>query len=91
MRQFSDSTKAVALAYHKHLNAPKVIAKGKEKLARMLIQKALELEIPIFQNATLVNMLINLDVDDFINEESYLAVAKILLWLDENEKNAQLS
>lgn len=91
MKDFKNSTKAVALAYNEHLQAPKVVAKGKEEIARILIQKALDLDIPIFQNAMLVDLLINIEVDDFISEESYLAVAKILLWLNENEENAQLS
>lgn len=91
MQIFQNSTKAVALAYNKHLLAPKIVAKGKEKMARILIQKALDLDIPIFQNDALVDLLINLNVDDFISEDYYLAVAKILLWLNENEQNAQLS
>lgn len=84
-------TKAVALAYNKYLSAPKVVASGRDKLASLLIQKALELDIPIFQNAALANALINIEVDDFIPEASYLAVAKVLVWLNKNEQNAQLS
>lgn len=91
MQKFLNSTKAVALAYNKHLNAPKVVASGKDRFATILIQKALEFDIPIFQNKELVDLLINIEVDDFINEESYLAVAKIFVWLNENEKKAQLS
>ena len=91
MQKFLNSTKAVALAYNKHLSAPKVVASGKDRFAAILIQKALEFDIPIFQNKELVDLLINIEVDDFINEESYLAVAKIFVWLNENEKKAQLS
>lgn len=84
-------TKAVALAYSKYLPAPKVVASGRDKLASLLIQKALELDIPVFQNVALANALINIEVDDFIPEASYLAVAKVLVWLNKNEQNAQLS
>ena len=84
-------TKAVALAYSKYLPAPKVIASGKDKMAALLIQKAVELDIPIFQNAALADALINIDIDDFVPQWSYLAVAKVLIWLDKNEQNAQLS
>ncbi len=85
------ATKAVALAYNKYLTAPKVVATGKERMAALIIQKAQEFGVPIFQNKELVDALINIELDAFIGEESYLAVAKILLWLNENEKSAQLS
>ncbi len=91
MQKFQNATKAVALAYNKHLSAPKVVAQGKNRFATILIQKALAFDIPIFQNKELVDLLINIEVDDFIDEECYLAVAKIFVWLNENEKKAQLS
>lgn len=91
MQKFQNATKAVALAYNKHLSAPKVVAQGKNRFATLLIQKAVEFDIPIFQNKELVDLLMNIEVDDFISEECYLAVAKIFVWLNENEKKAQLS
>lgn len=91
MQRFQNSTKAIALAYSKHLNVPNVVASGENKLATLLIQKAYEFDIPIFQNKALADLLINIKVDDFISEECYLAVARVFLWLSENEKNAQLS
>lgn len=91
MQKFQNPTKAVALAYNKHLSAPKVIAQGKDRFATILIQKAVEFDIPIFQNKELVDLLMNIKVDDFIDESCYLAVAKIFVWLNENEKKAQLS
>lgn len=91
MQKFQNPTKAVALAYNKHLSAPKVVAQGKDRFATILIQKAVEFDIPIFQNKELVDLLMNIEVDDFIDELCYLAVAKIFVWLNENEKKAQLS
>lgn len=91
MQNFQNATKAVALAYNKHLSAPKVVASGKNKLATLLIQKAQEFDIPIFQNKELVDLLLNIEVDDFIDESCYLAVAKVFVWLSENEQRAQLS
>lgn len=91
MQTFQNATKAVALAYNKHLSTPKVIASGKDRFAAILIQKALEFDIPIFQNQELVDLLIDINVDDFISQDCYLAVAKIFEWLNENEKKAQLS
>lgn len=91
MPKFSNPTKAVALAYKEHLIAPKVVASGKDRFAMLLIQKAREFDIPIFQNKELADLLIDIKVDDFIDEGSYLAVAKVFAWLSENEKKAQLS
>ena len=86
-----DIKKAVALAYGENINVPKVVASGKEKIAFEIIKKAKEYNIPMFQNKELVDSLINLNIDDEINEESYLGVAKILIWLNDIENNAQLS
>ena len=86
-----DVKKAVALAYGENYNAPIVVANGKEKMALRLIQKAKEFNIPIFKNKQLVESLINLDINEEINEESYLAVAKILSWLQYSESKAFLS
>ncbi|RDU64715.1 EscU/YscU/HrcU family type III secretion system export apparatus switch protein [Helicobacter sp. MIT 14-3879] len=86
-----DIEKAVALAYGGEIQTPKIIASGRKKMAILLVQKAKELNVPIFQNQELVESLINLDINEEINEDSYLAVAKILIWLNNNETNAQLS
>lgn len=86
-----DIKKAVALAYGDNDNVPKVIASGRDKIAFKIIQKAKEHNIPMFQNKELVDSLINIDIDSEINEESYLGVAKILVWLSNIENNSQLS
>lgn len=87
----NNTKKAAALAYGNDIKILKVVASGKEKLALQIIQKAKDFNIPIFQNANLVNALINIDIDDEINEDSYLAVSKILIWLNESENKVQLS
>ena len=86
-----DIKKAVALAYGEKTIAPKVVASGRDKVAFEIIKKAKEYNIPMFQNKDLVDSLINLNIDDEIDEESSLCVAKILLWLNDIENSAQLS
>lgn len=86
----SSDKKAVALRYEGD-SAPKISAGGRNHLAHAIIEKARAFNIPIFQNKELVDSLINLDIDDEITPESYLAVAKILLWLSESENKAQMS
>lgn len=83
--------KAAALAYGWDENIPKVVASGKDKIALSIINKAKELNIPIFQNKELVDSLIKLDINNDINKETYLAVAKILSWLNKNEERYKLS
>ncbi|MDE6886603.1 MAG: EscU/YscU/HrcU family type III secretion system export apparatus switch protein [Helicobacteraceae bacterium] len=84
-------SKAVALAYGGEIQTPKVVASGKDKMALLLVQRAKEFNVPIFQNKELVDLLINLEIDEEIGEDSYLAVARILIWLNENELKTQLS
>ncbi len=86
-----DIKKAVALAYGDNTNALKITASGKDKIAFEIIQKAKQYNIPMFQNKDIVDSLINLNIDDEVNTESNLCVAKILLWLNDIENNAQLS
>lgn len=83
--------KAAALKYDKEAqNAPKVIASGKGAIAQKIIEKAKEFDIPLFANETLVNSLIDLDLDKEIPSELYGAVVEVFLWLMKNEKKAHI-
>lgn len=86
-----NTKKAVVLAYGENISIPKVVASGREKIAFEIIKKAKEYNIPMFQNKELVDSLINFDIGDEINEESYHCVEQILIWLNNIENNAQLS
>lgn len=81
--------KAVALAYERH--APHVVASGKGEIAKRIIAKAKEWDIPLFQNETLIESMINLKINEEIPTQLYQAVVEIFIWLNECEKNAQLS
>ena len=86
-----DIKKAIALAYGYGENIPKIVASGYNQSALLIIEKAKKFDIPIFKNKELVESLIKLDLDDEIGEEDYLAVAKILTWLSNNENKSKLS
>lgn len=76
--------KAAALSYdNKH--APKVIASGKGILAQKIIEKAQEFSIPLFANESLVNSLVELDIDKEIPAELYQTVVEVFIWLMKNE------
>ncbi|MDD5157998.1 EscU/YscU/HrcU family type III secretion system export apparatus switch protein [Sulfurimonas sp.] len=79
--------KAAALKYDKaNQGAPKVIASGKGAIAKKIIEKAKEFNVPIFANEALVNSLVDLDIDHEIPAELYKAVVEVFVWLMKNEK-----
>ena len=91
MKKFTN-TKAVALKYKAYEDlAPKVIAKGKGELAKKIIEKAKEFDVPLFQNETLTDMLLNVEVDEEIPPQMYNAVVEVFIWLYKLEEKAQLS
>jgi len=84
--------KAVALKYDQDgASAPKVVAKGQGEIAKKILQKADEFEIPIFKNKALAESLLKLDVDEQIPPNLYKAVAEVFVWLMNAEQKAQLS
>jgi len=91
MKKYTN-TKAVALKYKAYEDlAPKVIAKGKGEIARKIIEKAKEYDIPMFQNEELANMLLSVDINEEIPKEMYEMVVEVFVWLYKIEQKAQLS
>jgi flagellar biosynthesis protein len=91
MKKFTN-TKAVALKYKAYEeNAPKVIAKGNGEIAKKIIEKAKEFDVPLFQNEELANMLLNVEVGEEIPPKMYEAVVEVFIWLYKLEERAQLS
>ncbi|BFM11264.1 EscU/YscU/HrcU family type III secretion system export apparatus switch protein [Simiduia litorea] len=72
-----DITQAVALFYDGD-SAPRVIAKGDNLLAEQIVALAQAHDIPLCDNPSLVNLLMQLELDDEIPEALYIAVAHIL-------------
>lgn len=78
--------KAVALQYEQNRqSAPKVIAKGKGRVAEKIIEKAKEYDIPLFANPELADSLLSLDIDSEIPPELYQAVVDVFIWLMQQE------
>lgn len=73
--------KAVALHYHEQLNAPRVAATGKGYVADTIIDRAAKHHIPIVEDATLVELLAELNLNDTIPEELYEAVAEVFAFI----------
>jgi flagellar biosynthesis protein len=75
--------RAVALRYDPEQGdtAPKVVAKGRGPTADQIIALARKNSVPVRQDATLVQVLSRLNLDQEIPPEVYQAVAAILAFL----------
>jgi flagellar biosynthesis protein FlhB len=70
---------AIALAYNKTMEAPKLLAKGRNLIAKRIIKIARKHQVPILQNPPLARALYQqVDVDQQIPISLYQAVAKVL-------------
>jgi flagellar biosynthesis protein len=69
--------KAVAL-YYDGKNTPQVTAKGVGEVAKQIIDIANAHGVPLCDNASLVDLLVTLELGDEIPEALYIAVAYII-------------
>ncbi len=72
---------AVALTYHSGMTAPRVVAKGRGLIAEEIIRRAQEAGVYVHESSELVALLMQVDLDDHIPPELYIAVAELLSWL----------
>ena len=72
---------AVALAYQAGTSAPRVTAKGRGLIAEAIIAKAREAGVYVHESPELVSLLMQVDLDQHIPPELYIAVAELLAWL----------
>ena len=80
---------AVAVQYdNKVMRAPTVIAKGEGFIARKIVERAMEADVPIVEDAALVSALISLELGEEIPAELYEVVAKVLSWVYRLDKDA---
>ena len=86
---FIKTPKAVALKYDKKTDvAPKVVASGKGVIAEEIMKIAMENNIPLHQDADLVQILSFLEINEHIPVEVYGVVANILSYI--YKKNDEL-
>ena len=72
---------AVALKYEEGQNAPHIVATGAGELAKRIIELALEHNVPVRENDSLVQILSRLQLGYEIPPETFRAVAEILAFL----------
>lgn len=82
---------AVALAYREADAAPRVVAKGRGLIAEEIIARAKENGVYVHESPELVSLLLQIDLDQRIPPQLYVAVAELLAWLYRIERgeNAQ--
>ena len=80
--------KAIALKYDiEKDNAPKITAKGKSETASNIITIAKEHDIPIKEDADLIELLSQIDIDKEIPGSMYKAVAEIFSFIYDLSNN----
>lgn len=72
---------AVALAYRQTDAAPRVVARGRGLIAEEIIARAREHGVYVHESPELVALLVQVDIDQHIPPQLYLAVAELLAWL----------
>ena len=90
-KNFQKNQKAVALGMEKNFDhAPKILSSGKGVMAEQILNIAKEHNIPIHQDADLVEILSVLEIDQYIPLEVYSVVAEIFTYIyEQNEKKKQ--
>jgi flagellar biosynthesis protein len=78
---------AVALAYAPGDAAPRIVAKGRGLIAEAIIARAHDHEIYVHESPEMVALLMQVDLDDHIPPQLYLAVAELLAWLYRVERS----
>jgi Uncharacterized homolog of the cytoplasmic domain of flagellar protein FhlB len=79
--------KAAALKYEQGYQTPMVTAAGMGHVADKILQKAEENNVPIVYDEQLSNLLTNVDVGEAIPFELYDAVAKVIAYVMDIDKN----
>jgi flagellar biosynthetic protein FlhB len=73
---------AVAIKYEdSNMHAPKIVAKGAGVIAAKIKEIAKEHNVPVVEDKPIARALFKLELNTFIPEELYVAVAKILAYI----------
>ncbi|MFJ8243992.1 EscU/YscU/HrcU family type III secretion system export apparatus switch protein [Peribacillus asahii] len=81
---------AIALKYDSEKDlAPKVLARGKGKVAENILEKAKELNIPVQKDPSLAELLGKLDINETIPDELYRAVAEVFAFIYKMDRDAE--
>jgi flagellar biosynthesis protein len=78
---------AAAVKYDEERDSlPRVTARGRGRTAERIVETAFEAEVPIIEDAALVSALMMMELGDEIPVDLYQAIAKILAFLYDVDK-----
>lgn len=78
---------ATALKYSpEDSRAPEIVAQGSGQIAEKIIEKAVENDVPLYENDELVNALNQFKIGDEIPPELYEVVAEIFVFINSIDK-----
>lgn len=91
MEQKQPPKKSAAALHYSPDNdeAPQVVARGKGFVAERIIAMAQEYGVPLYEDPTLVELLVKLDLGDTIPYELYQVVAEVLSFIYRLERRAR--
>ena len=69
------------MAYGQTTGAPRVVAKGRGLIAQAIIERAKQHDVFVHESSDLVGLLMQVELDQQIPPQLYLAVAELLAWL----------
>jgi flagellar biosynthesis protein len=72
---------AIALTYAQTDSAPRVVAKGRGAVAEQIIARAREHGVYVHESPELVSLLMQIDLDQRIPPQLYIAVSELLAWI----------
>ncbi|WP_319240684.1 EscU/YscU/HrcU family type III secretion system export apparatus switch protein [uncultured Propionivibrio sp.] len=72
---------AVALTYAETDVAPRVVAKGRGVIAEQIISRAHAHGVYVHESPELVSLLMQIDLDQRIPPQLYVAVSELLAWI----------
>ncbi len=81
-RVLTSRKSAAALRYKHEMDpAPRLVAKGIGKIAEKIIEAAKEAGVPIHEDPDLLALLMQLNINEMIPPEMYVAVAEVLAFI----------
>lgn len=83
-----DRQSAVALSYADKTRAPVVVAKGYGVVAESIMREARQNGLYVHSSAELIKLLMQVDLDQQIPPQLYLAVAEVMAWIHGIESTA---
>lgn len=81
MLGYEDIKKAAVLRYGKNAYPPSLVAKGKGETAERIIRIAEKNGVPVYEDRELVEILLSLELNDYVPEQLYGVVAEILAFI----------